>query len=540
VKVPVVPDIGLIAVGIAKAGADVISLTGYDGGTGAARAHSIRHVGLPADIGIVEAHRALLASTMRKRVEIWADGGVRTPDDVVKLMCMGANRIGFGTLPMVAIGCLLCRRCQSGECPMGITTQIETEEEAQARGVKPFTPQNLERAKNNLVNLFNAFGEEVKAITAHLGVARLQDLVGRADLLEQVSHFEQLNLQQLLTPAVEGISAKERAGGIIPLRRPRNNLTKVVSNLVMEAVAAGEPRVTFEDGRVTPVDRALGTHLAGAITRYHHHWDWDPGHNGTGGEPESWRSPSNGNGYGHVDDAHLRFYASSVPGNGLGAFSCDPVKITVEGGAQDGVGKGLYGGEVLVLKGYNHDGVRTDGAVGKGLGYGAISGTIIVQGNADSRACVRLSGADVIIGGEITQPLNDDLGLLGARSNVKGFLCEYMTAGRVLVLGDPGPWICAGMTGGVLYLRRQPVMGFDEAAIRRRIAKGADVVLLDVAPEDKDNLHTLVQTYAGALAQNNQREEAERVRKLLDTWKQDFVKVVPRRVEEDACAVLPE
>jgi glutamate synthase domain-containing protein 3 len=131
----------------------------------------------------------------------------------------------------------------------------------------------------------------------------------------------------------------------------------------------------------------------------------------------------------------------------------------------------MSGGRVAILKGYNHDGKLIDGSVGKSLAYGAMGGMVIVQGNADSRACVRLSGADVIIGGEILQPLNDSLGFIGARSNVKGFLCEYMTAGRVLVLGDPGPWMCAGMTGGVLYLRMQPHLNFDRQAIHRRLAR---------------------------------------------------------------------
>ncbi|MBN1246311.1 MAG: glutamate synthase, partial [Anaerolineae bacterium] len=537
VKVPIVPDIGLVAVGVAKAGADIINLSGYDGGTGAARAHSIRHVGLPAEIGVAESHRALLASGMRRRVELWADGGVRSPDDVVKLMCLGADRIGFGTLAMVAIGCLLCRNCMSGECPRGITTQIETEEEATARGMKHFTPQHLDQAILGLVTLFSAFGDEVKRISAELGVGRLRDLVGRADLLEQVSHFQRLNLQQLLTPAAQAASVADRAPGPVPLRRPRNHLTTMVSNVVMEAVAAGETRVAFEDGRVTPVDRALGTHLAGALRRYQQNWDWLPGHNGVGGEAESWRNPVGANGNGAVDEAHLRFYASSVPGNGLGAFCCAPIRITVEGGAQDGVGKGLFGGRIVILKGYNHDGVRIDGSVGKGLGYGAIKGTIIVQGSADSRACVRLSGADVVIGGEIAEPLRDDLSLLGARANVKGFLCEYMTAGRVLVLGDPGPWICAGMTGGVLYLRPQPSLGFDEAALRRRIARGADVALQPVSPQDEGNLRELLTTYAHELEQNHQSQEAQRVLTLLADWRRQFVRVVPSRVAEAACDV---
>jgi glutamate synthase (NADPH/NADH) large chain len=547
VKVPVVPGIGVIAVGIAKAGADIINLTGYDGGTGAARAHSIQHVGLPAEIGLVQAHRALLASDMRKRVEVWADGGVRSPDDVVKLMCLGANRVGFGTVPMLALGCLLCRQCKTGTCPMGITTQVKTAEEAEAKGLKRFTPQDYDQAVERLVTMFRAFGDEVKAIAARLGVAHLQDLVGRADLLEQTSHFLQLNLRDLLTPAAAVVRSKPRSG-LVPLRRPRNHLTTMISDLVMEAVVDGENVVAFEDNRVTPVDRALGTHLAGALTRYQHHWDWPPGHAGVGGRSyvsaggipiyETDASPRSGNGHDpdrDVEDIYLGFYNSTVPGNGLGAFSRGPLTLFIEGGAQDGVGKGLYGGRVVVMKGYNHNGVRIDGSVGKGLAYGAIAGLIVVQGNADSRACVRLSGADVIIGGEITEPLQDHLGLIGARANVKGFLCEYMTAGRVLVLGDPGPWICAGMTGGVLYLRLNRAMGLDIDAIRARIARGAatdkehPVSLTPVAAEDGANLRELIHAYADELARNHQHSEADRIRGMLENWEQQFVKIVPQK-----------
>jgi glutamate synthase (NADPH/NADH) large chain len=232
-------------------------------------------------------------------------------------------------------------------------------------------------------------------------------------------------------------------------------------------------------------------------------------------------------------EANLRFYASSVPGNGLGAYTSGPISITVEGGAQDGVGKGMHGGKIAVLKGYNHDGIRVDGSVGKGLAYGAIGGTIMIQGNTDSRACIRLSGADVIIGGEITQPLNDSLGYIGVRSNVKGFLCEYMTAGRVLVLGDPGPWICAGMTGGILYLRLQPRLNFDLAAIGRRIAQGANVRVESVDSSDQGSLAELINAYADELETSHQKKTAKRTRGLLNDWETSFVRVVPDRQQVD-------
>src|SRR6185436_8259366 len=165
--------------------------------------------------------------------------------------------------------------------------------------------------------------------------------------------------------------------------------------------------------------------------------------------------------------------------------------------------------------------------------YGGTNGTVIVEGNADSRACIRLSGVDVVIGGEITKPLNDSLGFLGVRANIKGFLCEYMTAGRVVVLGDPGPWICAGMTGGVLYLRLQPHLNLDEAAIKRRLAKGAKVVIQEVNENDLNNLRELLTVYAEELKQNHQAEEAQKALGLLIDWTNTFVRVVPLGQQED-------
>lgn len=541
VKVPVVPGIGIISVGIAKAGADVINLTGYDGGTGAARLHSIKYVGLPAEIGVVEAHRALAESGLRKGVELWCDGGMRTAADAIKMMCLGANRVGFGSLAMVAAGCTICRACQKGTCHVGITTQIKSVEEAEKQGLRRFAPCDFEHAVTGLMNLFGALGEGVRTLSAELGFRRTQDLVGRSDLLEQMSHHDQLDLNELLLPAdalLHSSPSQPRQGDISgsgPLRRPRNHLTTVISNLVMETVAVGDQEISFEDDKVSPVDRALGTHLTGALTRFQHHWDWPPGHGGVGGSQESWRAPLNRkNGNGHngngktVRDATLRFYASSVPGNGLGAYNTYPVNIIVEGGAQDGVAKGMQGGRVVILKGYNHDGKLIDGSVGKSLAYGATGGLVIVQGNADSRACIRLSGADVIIGGQINSPLNDSLGAIGARANVKGFLCEYMTSGRVLVLGDPGPWICAGMTGGTLYLRLQPRLNFDREAVWRRIARGADVVLSDVSTSDGANLEALLNLYAEELARNHQKNEARRLLAILNDWQTRFVKIEAR------------
>jgi len=254
------------------------------------------------------------------------------------------------------------------------------------------------------------------------------------------------------------------------------------------------------------MDRALGTHLNGAISR---------------GEVPNCAE---------IEAIHLNFSNSAIPGNGLGAFLDEPVNIMVEGGAQDGVAKCAKGGTLAILKGLNHDGRRLDGSVGKSFAYGAQGGTFIVQGSADSRACIRLSGADVIFGGELKEALRDELGGLGARATLKGYACEYMTSGRVIILGDPGPWMCAGMSGGVIYQRIQPEMNLTVDAIRRRIAKGATVDILEMDERGTADVRELLQYYINVLEQYNQPREIAHLHMLIYNPAAHFVKIaVPKR-----------
>ena len=202
--------------------------------------------------------------------------------------------------------------------------------------------------------------------------------------------------------------------------------------------------------------------------------------------------------------------------------------VLVEGGAQDGVAKGARGGKVSILKGLNHNGLRLDGSVGKSFAYGAMGGQFIVQGNADTRACIRMSGADVVFGGEVTEPLRDELGALASRANLKGYACEYMTSGRVVILGDPGPWIGAGMTGGVIYQRIQPEMNLTIDAIKRRIAIGATIEVQPMDDNGCDELRELLGRYIQVLDNNNQSEATEHLYELLAHPEQHFVKLAPR------------
>jgi glutamate synthase (NADPH/NADH) large chain len=516
VKVPVVPGIGVIAVGIAKAGADIINLSGYDGGTGAARKHSLQHVGLPAEIGVIQAHRALVESGLRNKVEIWCDGGMKTGEDVVKMVLLGANRVGFGTMAMVAIGCSICRKCEEGTCFAGITTQIRTQAEAREKGLRVFNPLEYDSAVDQLVRLFKGMEEEVRQITAHLGGACLQDLVGRGDLLEQVAGGEQVDLSAMLQSIPIRPRPEFEPGVGRLLVRPRNNLTRLLSELITETILDdGEHEITYQDS-VSAIDRALGAHIVGALSR----------------RPEVQE---------RVERLHLRFGPSSIAGNGFSAWLADPLDIIIEGGAQDGTAKGACGGRVAVMRGINHDGARIDGSVGKSFAYGAQKGILIVQGNADSRACIRLSGADVIIGGEITEPVDAESLAGSTRANLKGFACEYMTAGRVVILGDPGPYAFSGMTGGVVYQQLTVEMGFDLAALHKRVALGAQVDIQPIViPDDLADLQRLLNFYIGALENTYQHETAEQIRALSaeSMLAVRFVKVVPR--PSSAVATLVE
>ncbi len=526
VKVPVVPNIGTIGLGIAKAGADIITLSGFEGGTGAARQHALRHVGLPSDIGTRAVHRALMEAGLRNRVEIWADGGYRTGHDIVKLHCLGANRVGFGTLAMVSLGCTICRGCQLDTCHVGIATQIETVEQAQQHGLKKFTPQEVELAAESCARFFSSMGEEVKQVVASLGYDRAQDLVGRYDLLEQVASKDKIDLAPLITPLEEFLDLEpldlpvteeleERAEAGLVMARPIRMEAKLASAeiaaLAPEVCSGGTVRSEFP--RPTDAnDRVLGTELAGAMARSRIFEDG----------PES------------TDEvlASLEFNGGSVAGQGLGAFNAYGVSIRIEGGAQDGVGKAMLGGSIAILKGKGAKGKRLNGSVGKSFAYGAQRGSLYVQGSADSRFCIRLSGADVILAGEPEHDLDDSRGCLVDRANAKGFAFEYMTSGRAVVLGDIGPWACAGMTGGRVYVRHN-AFGIDRAAIEHRLGEGAKVALKDLDAEGLLDIDELLNGYARELRASGQDEEADRVLALSADATSNFLMVVPEKVQAD-------
>jgi glutamate synthase (NADPH/NADH) large chain len=457
VKVPVVPNIGTIAVGIAKAGADIINLSGYEGGTGAARRHAQRYVGLPSDLGTVLVHRALVAAGLRSHVEIWADGGMRGPDDVLKLTMLGANRVGFGTLAMVAAGCTICRACQTDTCHVGIATQIRTIEEAGHHGLKRFVPRDLDTAADHIARFFTALGEGVKARVAKLGAHRLQDLVGRAALLEQTRGLDAVDLSPWLSD--------------VPI--PRS--------------LAGTLGAPHENRRALQV--------ASAGTRIRQSVDGD---------------------LALAEEPELEWIGTA--GQGLAAFHTHPMVTRIRGGAQDGVAKAMSGGTVVV-----------HGSVGKSLAYGATGGRLMVMGQADTRACIRLSGGEVVLGGWPTLPVDGSL----ERASLKGYAFEYMTGGLVVTLGDPGPWICAGMTGGAVVCLLHPDLGIDAAYIRHRLAPSAKVSLHHtLRPALWHQVTELLAAYIAELRQAARGLEASQVEQALADPSR-WLAILPRHAQAD-------
>jgi len=377
-------------------------------------------------------------------------------------------------------------------------------------------------------------GEELRELVASLGYERAQDLVGRSDLLVQARETARVDVNELIRPLEEMLDLEpidlpaqtdeREAAGLIrarPIRMRAKEASTRIAALAGDVSAGSVLRRAWGEpeggtGVAAPLDahdRVLGTELSGAIAR---------------------RRIFEG-GPAATDDtlAELRFDGGSVGGQGLGAFNVYGVEITVEGGAQDGVAKGMLGGKVAVMKGLNSSGRRVNGSVGKSFAYGAQRGRLFVQGSADSRFCIRLSGADVVVAGEPEQPLDDSLGGVADRANLKGFAFEYMTNGRAVVMGDPGPWFCAGQTGGRVYLRVNEEWGLDSEALKRRKGRGAKVDIRELDAQGVLDVQELLGHYCVELRATGQDEEGDRVAALAAAAEEHFLMSIPEQQQTD-------
>lgn len=389
--------IGTIAAGVTKARADVILISGHSGGTGASPLSSIKYAGTPWEIGLAEVNQVLALNGLRDRVRLRVDGGIKSGRDVVIGAMLGAEEFGIGTASLVAMGCLMVRQCHSNTCPVGICTQDET------------LRTKFEGTPEKVINLYSFIAKEVREILAGLGVRSLNEIVGRTDLLRQVSRgdpqLDDLDLNPLL--AVVNLPQDQRVCSV----EGRNEVPDTLDARMIE-----DANAVFEQGEkikltypVSNTDRAVGTRFSSRIVERF---------GMTGLAPD------------HVD---IRLEGSA--GQSLGAFAVQGLRLIVIGDANDYVGKGLSGA-TIVLKPADRSGLiaAKNTIIGNTVLYGATSGTLYAAGQAGERFAVRNSGADVVIEG------------CGANG------CEYMTGGMAVILGPVGDNFGAGMTGGMAFV----------------------------------------------------------------------------------------
>jgi glutamate synthase (NADPH/NADH) large chain len=427
--------IGAVAAGVAKAKADVILVAGHSGGTGASPQSSIKYAGSPWEMGLSEVNQVLTLNRLRHRVRLQVDGGIRTGRDVVIGALLGAEEFGVGTASLVAMGCILVRQCHSNTCPVGVCTQ------------RPSLRAKFEGTAERVVNLFSFLAEEVREILASLGARSIDEIVGRTDLLTQVSrgsrHLDDLDLNPLLAQADPG------SEGRVCTITGRNEVPETLdAQMIRDARAALEGGEKMQLAyNVRNTHRAVGTKLSSMITR---------------------RFGMNGLKPGHIT---VRLRGSA--GQSLGAFAVQGLRLEVFGDANDYVGKGLSGGTIVVRPLASSPLVARDNAIiGNTVLYGATAGRLFAAGQAGERFAVRNSGAVAVIE--------------GCGSNG----CEYMTGGTAVILGRVGDNFAAGMTGGMAFVYD------DEGVLDERI-NGDSVVAARIASAHwEDTLRALVAEHA--------------------------------------------
>ncbi|WP_394652591.1 glutamate synthase large subunit [uncultured Sphingomonas sp.] len=390
--------IGTVAAGVAKAHADVILVAGHNGGTGASPQTSIKYAGTPWEMGLSEVNQTLTLNSLRGRVKLRTDGGLKTGRDIVIAAILGAEEFGIGTLSLVAMGCIMVRQCHSNTCPVGVCVQDE-----KLRAKFTGTPEKV-------INLMTFIAEEVREILARLGVQSLDEVIGRTELLRQVSrgaeHLDDLDLNPILAK-VDATDAERRYS----LDTWRNAVPDSLdAQIIKDAAAVFSRREKMQlTYSVRNTHRAVGTSLSGAVTRAF--------------------------GMSTLDDGHITVRLRGSAGQSLGAFLCKGVTLEVFGDANDYVGKGLSGGIIAVRPMVSSPLASNENTIiGNTVLYGATSGKLFAAGQAGERFAVRNSGAEVVVEG------------CGANG------CEYMTGGTAVILGGVGANFGAGMTGGMAFV----------------------------------------------------------------------------------------
>jgi len=464
VKLVAESGVGTIAAGVAKAKADLIVISGAEGGTGASPASSMRFAGISPEIGLAETQQTLVINGLRNQVRLQTDGQLKTARDVIIMAMLGADEFSFGTLPLIVLGCLMMRKCNTNTCPVGVATQDE-KLRAKFRGHADY-----------VVNFFTFLAQEVREYLSEIGVKNLKDIIGRTDLIE-VKPTDPATKQG----TIDFSRLLHKPETDKALYWDRGQFTKVEGVKDEEIIKACEKAIENKeevnlDYAIKNTDRAVGTMLSGVIAKKY----------GEAGLPDG--------------TINIKFKGSA--GQSFGAFAVNGVNLKLEGEANDYFGKGLSGGRISILPPARYDAnfVAEDNIIAGNTGlYGATTGELYVNGRVGERFGVRNSGAIAVIEG------------------AGDHCCEYMTGGRVVVLGETGRNFAAGMSGGVAYVWDKN-HNFDYFCNMDQV----EINLVEEASARKE-LHELVRQhylYTGS----------ELARRMLDDWNhyiEDFVQIVP-------------
>ncbi|MEQ1948688.1 MAG: glutamate synthase large subunit [Bryobacteraceae bacterium] len=465
VKLVAEVGVGTVAAGVAKAHADLILISGYDGGTGASPLTSIRHAGIPWELGLAETQQVLVMNDLRSRVRLQTDGKLSSGRDVVIAALLGAEEFGFSTAPLVAMGCIMMRKCHLNTCPVGIATQDET------------LRKKFEGKPEHVINFFFFIAEQVRQLMAKLGFKKLDDMVGRSDLLEMrpaIDHWKASGLdysELLFTPQVPS-----RVGRRCTMAQDHGLQDALDYKLIDLARPAIEYKSQVEATlAIRNVDRTVGAMLSGEIAKKF----------GTEGLP--------------AETIHFKFTGSA--GQSFGAFLAHGITLELEGDSNDYVGKGLSGGKLVVYPPRNSTFLPEQNIlIGNVVLYGATSGEAFFNGRGGERFAVRNSGATAVVEG------------LGDHG------CEYMTKGMVVCLSDTGKNFAAGMTGGIAYV-------IDETGEFQDTRCNKAGVDLEPVESEKD-----IETLKYWIARHAEETGSPRANWILENWDATlpkFVKVFP-------------
>ena len=408
VKLVSEPGVGTIASGVAKAYADLITISGHDGGTGASPLTSIRYAGSPWELGLAEAHQSLRDSGLRHKVRLQTDGGMKTGLDVVKAAILGAESFGFGTGPMIAMGCKYLRICHLNNCATGVATQRED-----------LINQHFIGEKQKVINYFEFIANDVRQHLREIGVSKLEDIIGQTHYLEQISdiedHYKKIDLSGLLET---NLNSNESHFCTVKKNKPWDK-GKLSKKIMVKAVKFIDKEMKGSlNFNISNRDRSIGASVSGYIAEKY-------GENGL------------------KNTLSLNFKGSA--GQSFGCWNANNLNLTVDGDANDYVGKGMNGGRIVVKNesDYSKENIETV-LVGNTCLYGATGGELYVSGSGGERFAVRNSGANAVIEG------------------VGDHCCEYMTGGHVTIIGPVGGNFGAGMTGGFAYVLDEDRTFFDK------------------------------------------------------------------------------